>query len=374
MLFTAPPLADAEERVLEEVAEIRERLKYTLRAPRRWSGQLRRNSLAWAIQGSNSIEGYQVSDDDAIAAVSDEEPMTAEKETWAAIQGYRDAMTYVLAMAGDPFFEYGEHLIKSLHFMMIKYDLSKYPGRWRPGAIFVRDDQRQVTVYEGPDVDLVPGLVAELVEDLNAADHRHAILRAAMAHLNLVMIHPFSDGNGRMARCLQTLVLAREAILEPQFSSIEEYLGRNTPGYYRVLAETGKGMWNPGNDARPWIRFCLTAHYRQAKTLVRRTRETERLWNAVEQEINLRKLPERVIFALTDAAAGFKVRNATYRTMAGISEFVASRDFKLLVDQGLLVSDGEKRGRTYVASEVVRKIREATREPRGPMDDPFEGS
>jgi len=41
-----------------------------------------------------------------------------------------------------------------------------------------------------------------------------------MAHLNLVMIHPFSDGNGRMARCLQTLVLGREGILEPEFSSL----------------------------------------------------------------------------------------------------------------------------------------------------------
>lgn len=66
-----------------------------------------------------------------------------------------------------------------------------------------------------------------------------------MAHLNLVMIHPFSDGNGRMARCLQTLVLAREGILEPEFSSIEEYLGRNTQDYYSVLAETSEGSWHP---------------------------------------------------------------------------------------------------------------------------------
>lgn len=57
-------------------------------------------------------------------------------------------------------------------------------------------------------------------------------IQAGMAHLNLVMIHPFRDGNGRMARCLQSLVLARGGILDPVFISIEEYLGRNTQRYY----------------------------------------------------------------------------------------------------------------------------------------------
>lgn len=62
-----------------------------------------------------------------------------------------------------------------------------------------------------------------------------------MAHLNLVMIHPFRDGNGRMARALQTLVLALDEVLEPTFSSIEEWLGSNTADYYLVLAATGRG-------------------------------------------------------------------------------------------------------------------------------------
>src|SRR5687767_8009543 len=57
---------------------------------------------------------------------------------------------------------------------------------------------------------------------------------------------------------LQTLVLARGQIVAPVFSSIEEYLGRNTQAYYDVLAEVGQGAWNPERDARPWLRFCLT--------------------------------------------------------------------------------------------------------------------
>jgi Fic family protein len=151
-----------------------------------------------------------------------------------------------------------------------------------------------------------------------------------MAHLNLVMIHPFSDGNGRIGRCVQTLVLAREGILEPTFCSIEEYLGRNTLEYYAVLAEVGKGSYHPENDATPWIRFTLTAHYRQAATLVRRSRMIQRLWDELEIELDRRGLPDRAITALADAASGLRVRNPIYRVQVGISENLATRDLKML--------------------------------------------
>jgi Fic family protein len=196
------------------------------------------------------------------------------------------------------------------------------------------------------------------------------IIKAAMAHLNLVMVHPFSDGNGRMARCLQTLVLARTGVLASPFSSIEEYLGHNTRAYYDVLAEVGGGRWSPARDARPWIRFCLTAHYRQAQTLLIRTREIQRLWDLLEVEVRQRSLPERTLYALADAALGLRVRNATYRPIAEVSDQVASRDLKALVEAGLLDSQGERRGRFYVASDLVLRMRADAREDHR-IEDPF---
>ena len=88
-----------------------------------------------------------------------------------------------------------------------------------------------------------------------------------------------------MARCVQSLVLARESILAPQFSRVEEYLGANTDDYYAVLAEVGRGRWQPEGDARPWVRFMLTAHFRQAQPLLRRVKESEALWGFVEELI-----------------------------------------------------------------------------------------
>ncbi len=370
-LFETPVPDDRETAVLLEIESLKASLKYATAQPRRWTGLLRRNAFARAVRGSNSIEGYNVTMEDAIAAVEGDEPTAPRDEAWLAVAGYRMALTFVLQKAEDPHFKYSDEGIKALHYMMVGWDLSKHPGRWRPGPIFVRNESTGDQVYEGPPAEAVQPLIIELVDRMNSSDPDNAIILGAMAHLNLVMIHPFSDGNGRMARGLQTLVLARSGTLSPHFCSIEEYLGRNTQSYYDVLAEVGGGSWSPGRDARPWIRFCLRAHYHQAQTLLRRSREIQLLWDELETLIEKRSLPERSVVALADAALGLKVRNTSYRAAAQVNELAASRDLKSLVDAGLLVKQGENRGRFYTASNEILSIRRRTTEPRSPRSDPF---
>jgi Fic family protein len=370
-IFQAPALDPKEEEVLTRVSELKRTLGHLVSdQPKRWYGLLRRTTFARAVKGSNSIEGYDVALDDAIAAAEGEEPLDPKTEAWVNVAGYQVAMTYVLQLAGDNHFRYSADLLRGLHFMMLQHNLAKNPGRWRPGSIFVFDDEREERVYVGPEAELIPELIDELLSFLNGNPGMPGVIKAAMAHLNLVMIHPFSDGNGRMARCLQTMVLARSGILAAPFSSIEEYLGKNTRAYYDVLAAVGEGAWHPERDARPWIRFCLTAHYRQATTLLIRTREIGRLWDALEEELARRGVHPRMILALADAAVGLRVRNATYRSIAEITENLASKDLKNLVAQNLLIPRGEKRGRFYVASESLQAIRMKTRETRK-VEDPF---
>jgi len=374
MLFQPPTLLVDELEVIEKIDAMRQSLKYAISAPGRWFGVLRRATLARNIRHSNSIEGINVTKDDAMAAVENDEPMTAERATWQATVGYRNAMTYVLQLASDPHFCYSEGLIRSLHFMMLQDELDKHPGRYRPGLIFVHDQKKQQTVYEGPDADTVPKLMGELVGSLNEKSNLPAIIRAAMGHLNLVMIHPFSDGNGRMARCLQTLILAREQIIEPPFCSIEEYLGRFTDDYYDVLAEVGRGAFHPENNCRAWIRFNLVAHFRQASWLLQRSRITQRVWNEVEQLLMSRDLDERSLPTLVNAAFGYKIRRSNYILTAEVSEQVASRDLKVLVDGGLLTPEGETRGRAYAASSMLRDIYIRNYERRTTVDPFVQGA
>lgn len=374
MVFELPELRAEEDTALAKIDDLRKELRYYVAEPRRWVGSVRRMLAARAIQGSNSIEGYNVSVEDAVAAIEGDEPSEAQAEDWQAVSGYRRAMTYVLQLASDEHFELSAHLIRSLHFMMAEYDLEASPGLWRPGPVWIRNDATGDVVYQGPDAEIVPGLVDELVDQLVNQD-APPMVRGAMAHLNLVMIHPFRDGNGRMSRCLQTLVLARDKILAPEWCSIEEYLGVNTQQYYALLAEVGQGRWNPQNDARPWVRFCLQAHYIQAMSVLRRVRESERIWIELERLMSTKSgLPERSIQALFDATLGMKVRNSSYRSILKrfaseeVSNQVATSDLRAMVEAGLLEQHGKKRGTYYVAAPPLVEIRNRVKSGRKPLD------
>lgn len=370
VIYEIPDLGLEEDAALEKIAQLRRELRFYLADPRRWVGSVGRVLRARAIQGSNSIEGYHVSVEDAVAAMDGDEPADARLEDWQAISGYRRAMTYVLQLAEDDHFEYSPGLIRSLHFMMTEYSLEAGPGLWRPGPIWIRNDATGEIVYEGPDGEEVPGLIDELLEQLDRTKDAPSMVRGAMAHLNLAMIHPFRDGNGRMSRCLQTLILARDRILAPEWSSIEEYLGVNTEAYYRILGQTGQGAWNPQNDTRPWVRFCLEAHYVQATSVLRRVRESEKIWIEVETLAKKARLPERAMTALFDAALGLRIRNSSYRSALRrfdseeISNQVATSDLRAMVDAGLLAQRGKKRGTFYVATETLAGVRRRVREGR----------
>jgi Fic family protein len=175
-----------------------------------------------------------------------------------------------------------------------------------------------------------------------------------------------------MARCLQTLVLAREGIFAPEFASIEEYLGRNTQAYYQVLRDVGRGQWNPHHDALPWIRFCLQAHYVQAASILRRVRESEWLWGELEERVRRSSLPGRAIEAMYDVTLGLRVRNASYRSAteaAGeqISNETATRDLRVMVEAGLLTKHGAKRGTYYTADDDLIGLRLRMRRDRKPI-------
>ena len=146
----------------------------------------------------------------------------------------------------------------------------------------------------------------------------------------------------------------------------------NTEAYYAVLAEVGGGAWQPQRDARPWVRFALTAHYQQIQTLRRRAAEAEHRWDLLEREVTNRGLPERSIPALFDAAQGFRIRNAIYREHAEVSQVVAGRDLQALATAGLLEAWGQRRGRYYIASQALKGLEASIRRDCRPIPDPFE--
>ncbi|MEU5584465.1 Fic family protein [Streptomyces chrestomyceticus] len=378
MLYETPSLDGDDHRVLAEIEEMRQKLRHVLRAQPRWSGQLRRNLTARAIAGSNTIEGYAATVDDVEALMAGEEPLETADRTRVELEGYQRTMTYIqaLADAGDDF-RYDAGLINGLHFMLQGHHLDKRPGRWRDGPVYVTSpDDPLVSAYTAPGHSDVPALMAELVDWLNHGDVDAPVhVRASMAHLNLVNIHPWKDGNGRMSRAVSTLVFAREAdsLLPPEFSSIEEWLGRgqNTYGYYRVLQQVGGPTWTPQRDTHAWVRFCLEAHHRQAQQAQRRTDLLSRAWAYLGDAAERSGLDERMVFALLPAFWGSKVRRTVYQQDAELSDQQAIRDIRELVRLGWLVPHGKARGRYYVPGPRMDAAQREVRQSVAPYVDPY---
>lgn len=355
MIFSTPTLGrDLGER-LATLDALRSRLgERAGGVPMPWLGQLRRHVKAAAARSSVSIEGYEVSEAQSVALAGGEHGEDGD-EAQLALASYARAMDHVGVMAEDPGFGWSERAILDLHFDACLFQRDKRPGRWRDGPISVTSPDGGPPEYVGPQAERVPGLMGEVVEWLQHGDlDAHVVVRAAMAHLNVISVHPFADGNGRVSRIVQSLVLARAGLLTPELGSIEEYLGHDTASYYRALRETQGGGYQPDRDASGWVGFCLEAHIVQAKKRLEQIEQAAVRWGSLEMLAQERGWPDRIVVALEQSLFEGACRPA-YSAEAGISSVTAGGDFRRLLDAGLVEREGRTRNTRYVASAALRQ-------------------
>jgi hypothetical protein len=151
-----------------------------------------------------------------------------------------------------------------------------------------------------------------------------------------------------MFRSLQTLMIAREGVLAPEFSSIEAWLGRpgNTWEYYRQLSALG-ATYGPEQDASAWLRFNLTAYHQRAQTVQFRLGRAASLWSQLYDFAGHAGLDPRTVSALYEAAAAGRVRRARYEHDEDLSLQQAQRDLRDLVAANILTPVGKTRARYY---------------------------
>ena len=353
MIYSTPPITVALQKRLEELAGLRHTLGDEIRTSGRWMGSLRRQVRASSIESSTSIEGFSVSPEEALALTSGGEIADPDEESRQAVSCYARALDHVGTMAVDPSFRWLDRVILDLHFDACSFQRDRDPGLWRTGQVAVTGPDGSLE-YRGPDGAEVAALMAEVVEWLAREDPGvDVVVRAAMAHLNVVSVHPFRDGNGRVSRIVQSLVLAREGLTSPEFFSIEEYLGGHTQEYYAALGEAQGGSYQPERDASAWVAFCVEGHIAQARRRLAQIEEAAARWAYLEGLTRERDWPERLVIALEQSLLGGTERGK-YREEADVSPATASADFRRLLDAALVVQRGRGRNIGYVAGDRLR--------------------
>jgi Fic family protein len=228
-------------------------------------------------------------------------------------------------------------------------------GAWRndaggPMQVVSGPIGKEKVHYEAPAASLIEREMSGFLTWANdAADKTDAVLKAALAHLWFVTIHPFDDGNGRIARAIADWALARSEGSSERFYSMSAQIRQERDDYYDILERTQKGT----PDVTPWMEWflgCLGRAFEGTETTLAAVLRKARFWESHAQAtINER---QRVILnRLLDGFIG-KLTTTKWAKLAKSSHDTALRDIRDLIEQGILKKDtGGGRSTSYSLKE-----------------------
>lgn len=322
--------------------------------PRRWAGRLRRELEAESTAASTAMEGVPVTVEEVRRILAGDRPHSVSHADALLVEGYRDAMSFVLRRADDPGFSWQAELFLGIHDRVLGGSYASGAGRYRNAPVFVTHPGEGQPLYEPPPADLVPTLMTELAAFVEShAGTMAPPALAALVHIRLAGIHPFRDGNGRTARILSSLAMYRGGFTRPEFTSLEEWWGAHRQEYYDAFSCLG-GTWNSNIDVTPFIAAHVRAQCLQVEALSLRESTDRALWALLEdlatEELGL---PARTADALFDGFFGRDVTNRYYRTLADVSVATATNDLAKLDASGYLGAEGAGRSRSYTGTEAL---------------------
>jgi len=204
---------------------------------------------------------------------------------------------------------------------------------------------REHVHFEAPEAGRVPKEMAALLEWFNSPASIDPVLKAAVAHFWFVTIHPFEDGNGRIARAITDMALARADGMKDRFSSMSSQIEAERKDYYRQLEVAQRG----GLDITDWLAWfldCLDRAVAGADQALAGVLAKARLWG----RINRRPVNDRqrtVINRMVNGFQGF-LSTSKYAKLASCSTDTALRDIQELLQRGILVQNpGGGRSTSY---------------------------
>ena len=203
--------------------------------------------------------------------------------------------------------------------------------------------------FEAPEADRLSGEMAAFLEWFNAPPATDPVLKAALAHVWFVTLHPFEDGNGRIARAIAELALTRSDGIPQRFYSMSAQIEAEREAYYTILEQTQKGDLNITRWLS-WFIECLDRSLKRAEDTLSAVLRKERVWRRVSEfEINDRQ--RKVINRLLDGFEGH-LTSSKYAKLTRCSSDTAVRDIRELLAHGVLLRNpGGGRSVSYRLAE-----------------------
>ncbi len=305
------------------------------------------DAMIRAVHFGTHIEGNELNLDQAEKVLEGKEVVARDRDIQEVIN-YRKAMDFIGAGEKEEK-KITEDLIKHIHKLTVSKILDPEKcGEFRTTQVVVKNSSTGEVSFRPPVAMAVPFQVKDLIAFINSPEAKdiHAVLNSGIVHYELVRIHPFIDGNGRVARALSTLILFQSGYDIRKFFSLEEYFDSDSAVYYEALKSVEKN----GGDLTRWLEYFtqgLSIELSKIKEKVER----------VSVDAKLKSKLGGTPLMLTDRQlklieyiqkTGYLQNKGFAQLFPMVSEDTILNELKALIKAGILRKSGSTKGAKYI--------------------------
>jgi Fic family protein len=322
---------------------------------------IRREVQVKRASGTTQIEGANL-DEAAVTKLINRSSRGRLTEDEQANINALDAYRFIDYLSDQRDIPIDELVIRQLNRYFINGALETLtPGAYRKG-------QNKVGNFTPPDQGDVPALMRSFALWLRQEDDEiHPVIKAGIAHIHLIAIHPFWDGNGRTARGLSTLILQRSQYGFRKLLSLELNMSQNRDSYFTAIERTLSTSFSLEYNATPWLEFFTLMLGWYVAEFVAALTDWHR-WLQVGYTLAATEgLKQRQAEACVYARQAGQITRSDYMEIAGVSAATASRDLAELVKAGWLITEGKTRSRIYRLAHLESKPQRKPAEEQLPL-------
>ena len=311
--------------------------------------EFQKDAMVRSVHHGTHIEGNELNLDQAERVMEGQSVVARERDIQEVIN-YRKVMEYLGKLESQSGkVKVDEEFIQKLHGMTVEKILSPEKiGVFRTTQVVVKNSLTGEVTFTPPVAIAVPVQIKEFVEfiDKTSSEDIHPVLKSGVVHYELVRIHPFVDGNGRVSRALSTFILFQEGYDIRKFFSLEEYFDNNAEEYYHALQSVGK---NDG-DLSEWLEY-----FTQGLAI-----ELSKIKDKIEKisvDVKIKERQGGTPILLSDRQlkiieyiqkTGYLQNNAFKQLFPMVSQDTVLNELKYLLKHGLVKKTGKTKGAKYV--------------------------
>jgi Fic family protein len=311
-----------------------------------WEKQFKEDAIVRSAYHGTHIEGNKLRQDEAKDVLLGKEVLGRPRDIQEVIN-YRKVIEFIDEEAKKKIDKITEQLVKKLHRNITDKILAPdQSGEYRLKQVVIRNSATGEITFKPPSPMEVPFLMREFVYWINKEDTSqiHPVLKAGIVHHELVRIHPFIDGNGRVARVLATLILFLGGYDIRRFFSLEEYYDRDAVVYYENLGKASAG------DLTSWLEYftfgAAIEFSRTKEKILKLSKDVKLKEKMGGQQVFLTERQIKIIEYMQEI--GY-LQNKTFNTLfSDISEDSVLRDVQDLIKKGIVKKVGSTKSARYV--------------------------